>query len=646
MNIFRLFLGFSLIASHSVQAFSRHCKSKRAKTAAEQIASLNPQTDFNLIDLDLFSSGTFTSGYEYEVEPAYTKGLYARKDTWQIEAKGVAERSVEMEQEWDLNLSAGPQYKTQATFTRFMKDPCEAMLAVPYAPNRIPLKSTIALGPHFHVGDYFLFRSSSGFVMSGEMVGLLGTPLWGMTLGGNYAMEGFYQLHIVRLDDQHIRFKIVGHRGRSFRASLGIGYKEKFEVFEIKALNKQLERFVNTKPVSLYANKGNSRVFMVDYVLDLQDENVSQAFDQVLKKIKNFKSLHPTAPFREQTDLENNFLLDLTPLEELFRSDYANNTVKRIRRNLRTTSEQDAYVMGLDAGNKVFGFKLNGGSATSLMNITNPGDVVERYLLRTWETSWESRFLYSYKKNRSDDSLSTLFSADNNFRDLFPLNVVRQLSQRKTRLSYKDFRKLKLKIKKALPQIVYNQIPFGDWRQGQGENYFNFGLRYELLMTPESVMTAPELSAEEIKTRFRAYIADKNLGPQDFFRAAGKDPSYDTAENEFNSSLESLSLRFSRALDRSIPIEKKLEEITKLKSNILFAESGLGFIMSLHPFHMKELFHLDLDISSNEANIDFSYGLSQNTDLLKKILSIKAALDDDAFDLLKEAESLSFKEER
>jgi hypothetical protein len=646
MNFLSLFLGLSLISFYSVMASSRHCKGKRVKTVAEQIASLNPQTDLNVIDLNIFNNGSFASGYDYVVEPAYTKGLYARKDNWLIEVKALPGQTINLEKDWDLNLSGGSKNSMEASFIRFIKDPCEAMLANPYPPNRIPLKSSIALGSKFLIGDYFLFRASSGLVLSSEIVGLLGTPLWGVTLGGAYAMEGFYQIHIVRLDDDHIRFKIVGHRGRNFKASLGIGYKEKFEVFRIKALDNQLERFVNTKPVTLSAHKGNSKVFMIDYVLNLRDEKVSNAFEQALKKTNDFKNLDLTAPFKKQTNLEDSLLLDLTPLEDLYKTDYAQNNVKRIRRNIKTTSEQDSYGIGLDLGNKVFGLKLSGGGATSKMDITNPGEIVERYLLRTWEKSWESRFLYSYTRNRSEDSLSALFISDENYHKLTPLNVVREMSQRKNRFSFRDFQKLKIKLKKSLPMIVYKEIPFGDWKQDPSVKYFNFGFRYKLLMSPESILNAPELRAEEIRTRFKAYVAEKNLGSEDFFSSAGRDPTIYTPAHEFESSLFSLSSRLEKALNKDLPMRERLEEITKLKLNTLFAESGIGFIMSLHPNHMKELFHFELDISSNEAMIDFSFGLSQNIELYKKILTIKAALDDDALDLLRDAELLSLKKER
>lgn len=641
MKIFSLFLGLALISSAPALA-SRHCKSQKYKTVAEQIASLDPSADLDLVDLDLFPGGNISAGYEYEVEPAYTKGLYARVDRWAINTKAIPDKAWEISDDIDASISGGLRNQTMATFIRFMDDPCMAMLANPYSPRRIPLKTKVALGPKFRIGDYFLFRGSVGFVASAEILSLIGSSPWGFGLSGSFLVEGFSQLHIVRLDETHIRLKVIGHREKSFGATLGLGYEDAFEVFEVRVIDKQIEKFINTKPVKLTASKSKSNVFMVDYVLDLADPKVSEAFEKVLKKLKMFKNIELARPFRNQKDLEGNLLVDLTPLEDIFRADYNNGTVKRIKRNLRTTSEQDAYAIGLDVGNKILGFKVNGGGADAKMSIRNPGETIDRYMLKTWEKNWESRFLYSFSKNKKSDRLSALFSSDENFEKLVPVNVVREMNQKKNRYSYRNFQDLRLKLKKALPAEIYADIPWDQWKQQPKEKYYNFGLRYELLMSPDSIKNAPQLSPNEIKVMFREYIKRNGLTEEDYF--VDHPDQHGSAKDSFESSLRGFAKNLALALDHRVSMRDRLNKITKLKFNTLFDESGLGFIMTLQPDKTRQLFHLDLDISSNEALIDYSYGETEISELYKKILTIKAALDDEALDLLREAESLSVKQ--
>lgn len=634
MKNFIFILGF-LVLSLPVSA-SRHCKEKY-RTYAEQIARLDPSFDFDLVNLEFFSGGSIVAGYEYEVEPAHTKGLYTRTDRWLISTKAIPSRGINLGEDVDASVSLGLRHHTEATFIRFMNDPCHAMLANPYSPRRIPLKADIAIGPKFKVGDYFLFRGSVGFVASAEILSLLGSGAWGAGFSGNFLMEGFYQLHIVRLNENQIRLKVVGHRGRTASASVGIGYENSFEVFQVSVLDNALERFVNTKPVKIQANVGHSNVFMVDYVLDLSDASVASAFESVMKKVKSFRNIELTAPFRSQDTIENNILLDLSPLEDLYRDDYSTGRNDRILRNLRATSGQNSYGGRISIGNKIIGFKIDGGGSTSKMSIFNPDDAVERYLLRSWDKKGETRFFYSWSKNKSETSLHALFSADKDFKNLVPVNIVHNIRQKKNRFTYRNFKQLQLKLKKALPLDIYHDIPWDKWPMKK--SYFNYGLRYQLMMSAESILGAPELTRDEIRILFKDHILSKGLKPQDYF----VDDTHGgfSAEDRFNSSLRSAAKHLSRALDKKRPMAQRLEMVTKLKFNKLFAESGMSFLMALSPDLMSKNYYLDLDISSNEADIDYSYGYSEMAGLYKKILTIKAALDDDAFDILREAESLS-----
>lgn len=640
MKLFSLILGLMILSVNTGFA-SRECKTQRSRTFAEQLATLEPSADLDLVDLDFFPGGSAVAGYEYEVEPAYTKGLYSRTDSWLVNLKLKPEHGLNIADGIDGKLSAGLEQQTVGTFTRFFNDPCKAMNAVPYSPKRMPLKSSIALGSKFNPGDYFQFRGSAGFAVSAEILGLLGSSVWGIGFSGSYLMEGFYQIHIVRLDSKHIRFKVVAHRGKKINASVGLGYEKEFDVFGLNTLNNHLERFVNTKPVKVEATHGRSKIFMVDYVLDLTDPEVSQAFENVLPKLRAFKNLELTSAFRKM-DLDANILLDLSPLEDLYRSDYSNGDVRRIKRNLRTTSEQSTYGFGLKAGNRLLGFKFDKEVSTALMSIKAEDESVQRFLLKTWEKNWDGRFLYSFLRSSREDSFSALFRSDEKFHDLIPVNLVKRIRHKRNKFSYRDFGELKLTLRKVLPAEIFNKIPFNNWNQGPKDKFVNYGLRLELLMAPESILNAPELSVDEIKLLYRDHLLSKGLSFRDFY---GEEDLYETSSrsprDQFNYSLNQMAKLLSKVLDQKIPARERINFVTDLRSNLLFKETGISFLMALRPDKMKTEYHLDLDISSNEALIDFSYGDSELSGLYKKILTIKAALDDDALDPLREAESIS-----
>lgn len=632
LTIVSLFLFYS-------SAEAQHCKSKKALSAAEQLATLDPSFDLDLVDLDLFSGSSIVSGYEYEVEPAHTNGLYSRADSWQIGVRASTGRTLSERIRTTFNL--GVRSKTEATFIRFFLDPCKAMLATPYSPRRIPLKTKSALSPKFRVGDYFLFRGSMGVVAGVDIFKMMGN-LWAGSFSGNYLMEGTYQVHVVKIDESHIRLKVIAHRSKSFGASFGIGWEGEFNVFSIDRLNSRLERFVNTKPLKITSTNSHAKVFMVDYVLDLTDPEIAEAYEQLLPQAKNFKNLNLIKEFKKGFD--SDLLLDLSTLEEIYRRDYENGRQDRLKRNLRSTSDQDAWDFGFSIGNKVLGFELKGGNSSANMSIPRPNDYLDRYLLKSWEKRSGSRVFYSWLKTKNNEGFRALFKADEEFKNFEPINIIKFINRQQNRFSYNNFKNLKLKLKKSLPKEIFDEIPWENWNQRKGKKFINYGLRYEFLMSPETILKAPELTVREIKTLFKDHILSKGLQASDYFTSTENLSTNEeqTPEEQFDLALHSMAKTLSKALKRSLPSDQRVNLISKLRRNTLFAESGMGFLMSFYPDKLSRYCHFDLNISSNEAQIDFSYGDNKLATLYKKILTIKAALDDDGIDLIREAESLSY----
>ena len=632
MKLFLSLIFLTLITFHSQAA--RICKSQRTLTHAEQLASLGPSFDLRLLKFDLFPTGNVFSEYEYDVSPAYSKGLYKRIDKWIVGSKLSSGNIL------DFKFGIDPQ--VQATFIRFKKDPCQAMLSLPYSPKIMPLKAHVAIGPDFKIGDYFLFRGSVGFSVGSELLNLLWQSPWGITLSGNYLIQGFYQLHIVRLDQNHIRLKILGHRGKSLSGSVGLGFKNELEVFKIDQLDNKLEKLVNLNPVKLTSKNNNSDVFMVDYILDLSDPEVVSVFESMIRSAKDFKMILLPGLLKKGIPLENNLILDVSGLEKLFRKDVQTNSIGRIKRNLKTNSKQNSLSFNFDIGNRIIGYKTNKDRAVSLMTVERPDEISDYYVLRSWDTAKNGHLFFDFNTSERQDSLRALFDADKDFSIISPVNFVNQIIMKESRFKYSEFLNLKLMVRKLLPDEVYQSIPWNQWSQAAGQKFTNFGLRFNLMMSPDSIKEAPELSEEMVSRLFREHMRSKGLKESDYITGPSvKDHKKINSNSLFNTRLQQMASHLSMLLDRKRPFEERLNLITKLQGNSLFTQSGLSFIMSLNPAGMSRLYHLDFNLSSNEAGIDYAFGESEVSDLYKKLLSIKAALDDDAFDLLREAESLS-----
>lgn len=631
-----IILLFALISN----TFAGDCKTHRSLTRAEQIASLGPGGELDLLDLDLFDGGSFVAGYDYKVEPAYTAGLYSRTDGYMITTELTPKTDIDVRGDDVLTLSGGMKHDTQVHFIRYFRDPCRAMLTKPYSPKRIPFKADTALSDKFNIGDYFIFRGSIGFIASGEMLALMGPSFMGLTIGGSYLLEGIYQAHIVRMDKTHVRLKIVAQRGYAAEGAVGVGIEPQFNVFNVKFLDNGLENLVDIKPIEMKANLNAGKVFLVDYVLDLSDHDVARAYEAVIKKVKSFKSLSLAAPFRKIKDVEANVILNLAPLEDLYRQDYSLGRKDRISRNLRTNAEQKAYTFGLYLGAKILGFNIERETDTLKMSLKTADDQTEKYLLKAWDRNWDGKIFFGWKSSKHEDGIRILLKGDKDFDDITPVNLIKHITEKRTRLSYNKFLKIKKLMKKAMPISVFDMIPWEKWQQKKKETHLNFGMRFELHMGPESLMKAPNLKIPEIKVFFKDHLKSKGLTPEDYFTRQS-DESGPSIEEQFESSLHQMAKNLEKVLDQGIPMTKRMDNIAKLRSNVLFSQSGLSFMMGLIPQRMGEWFNVNLIISSNQSSIDFTYGDEEISKLYKKVLTIKAALDDESVDLIRDAESVS-----
>jgi hypothetical protein len=640
MRNFNLVLGILLLGSTGAHA-SSWCKNKTLGTVVETIAALEPKIGFNVIDLELFPKGDFTSGYDFQVEPAYTKGLYGRTDRWDLGLDILPEKEINLNSTLKTKVTGGFKTQLSVTFTRYFKDPCEAYKPS-NGPRTVPLKAKTALSPKFLIGDYFLLKGAAGVVVTGDILNMFSTSAWGISVGASYLTEGTYQLHIVRLNETRVRLKVVTRVGHTYSGNVGIGFQNEFDVFGLNVVNNALERFVNTKPIKIQADKVDSNVFMLDYILDLTDPEVVEVFEKMLPKIDRFKNIKSVEGFKEATKFDSNAILDITGIEKLYQQDYQDQKVDRVRRNLRTSSDQwDQWAGKLPSiflGNKAIGYQFEKNTSTATMSISRPDNSLDYYLFKSWETNWEARFMFSWFKTIREDHLNALFQTDDKFNVLAPINLVQEMRHKKNRFGFDDFEALKLTLRKALPFEIYKKIPFESWAQKKDETYHNYGLRYELSMSPEIIMATPSLKKAEIKNLFRDYIASKGLAPGDYFMDANlEDPE---EKSQFSYSLNIMAGLLEQALNQDLVTIKRMDFITEVRKNTLFKESGIGFLLTLNPGRLKEWCQLDLDISANEGLIEFDYGDSAASDIYKKMLTIKAALDDDSLDLLREAESL------
>ncbi|MES2526299.1 MAG: hypothetical protein V4598_04405 [Bdellovibrionota bacterium] len=615
------------------------CKNPYVRNISRVLQNVEIDVGLNPVDLEFLDGGALVAGYHGESEPAFFDGLYSRTDTWKVKTEGIPDFHLNA----DTLVKAGVRHEIEASFIRHFKDSCEAKTTVPMWPNRAPLTSKRALAPDFKVGHYFVFKAGLGFVVSAETLKMLGVPGLGVSLKGEYLLEGYYQIHVMRIDDKHIRLKVLARRGKEKDVSLSVGVQGEFNVWGVKVDRSGFKRLLNPDPIKVFYNKTHASVFMVDYLLDMTEPKVAKAFDEMVNKAINYKAIQLAIPFKDVKELERSLVMNIAPLENIYASDFQAGNLGRIQRNIRSSATLDSNIWGVELGNRIAGIGYESGSSVSRINLREANDDLSRYLLTTNETQVDALWLFSWGRVITQRRMQSLFETTEDDKTLKPLEMVLTVEKKDKRLSLKEFAKVRKILLKTISDQVYVNIPFQDWKQDTGKA-LNFGMRLNVTLFPEAILNAPVLSAKELMVSYPRYLSDKGLKPRDFYSdtpAMGRGGQAVSADEKFKKGIKEIAEKLSYSFNNTRADSERIEKFLELQKNPIFSQTGFGFLMSIAPLKTKEWFIVNLDMSADGKKLQFVYGSVERSALFRKILSIKAALEDEDLDLRREAESIS-----
>ncbi len=615
------------------------CKNPYVRNISRVLQNVEIDVGLNPIDLEFLDGGALVAGYHAESEPAFFNGLYSRTDTWKVKTEGIPDFHLNA----DTLIKAGVRHEVEASFIRHFKDSCEAKTSVPMWPNRAPLTAKRALADDFKVGHYFVFKSGLGFVVSAETIKMLGIPAVGVSLKGEYLLEGYYQIHVMRIDDKHIRLKVLARRGKEKDISLNVGIQGEFNIWGVKVDRSGFKKLLNPDPIKVFYNRTHASVFMVDYLLDMSEPKVAKAFDEMVTKAINYKAIQLAIPFKDAKDLERSLLMNIAPLENLYAGDFQAGNLGRIQRNIRSSATLDSNIWGVELGNRIAGIGYESGSSVSRINLREANDDLSRYLLTTNETQVDALWLFSWGRVITQRKMQSLFETTEDDKKLKPLEMVLTVEKKDKRLSLKEFAKVRKILLKTISDQVYVNIPFQDWKQDTGKA-LNFGMRLNVTLFPEAILNAPVLSAKELMVSYPRYLSDKGLKARDFYSdtaAMGRSGQTVTAEDKFKKGIREIAEKLSYSFENTRADSDRIEKFLELQKNPIFSQTGFGFLMSIAPEKTKDWFIVNLDMSADGKKLSYIYGSLERSALFRKILSIKAALEDEDLDLRREAESIS-----
>lgn len=559
-----------------------------------------------------------TTGYRYEVEPAFHQGLFTRTDRYFIRPELKGESTIKQLTDDSIVGRLVPGYKVEFAFHRQFSEAKSAILAVPAFDQNLPFNSERAL-KGLDEGDLFTFKAHLDIVTDFSYLSSLGLGSIGASAGPYFIIDGGFEVHVLRLPENKVRLKVLGVRKQGGGGKVNIGL-DALNISGAEVIDDQLTKIALGKNVVKASYlKSLNRLFGADYVLDLNNAEVAQAFDVAMAQARSFEYLEIVDPRNKKAEVAKQVLTNVLELEKLASADGATG-IKRIFHGGNESHGSDFEVR---IGNKLAG--LAGGVEKSTNDIQV--SQTERYRLVKRETMSEANFLYSLFRKENKNQTSSVSALDDG--KAAPVSFVIYTEVRDKNFSENNFRKAQEKLATALGSIA-DQIDYSQWNQNEMRR--NVVIRSQVVLTDKALLALPEMTREQAVNAYNKYLNNQNSDQR---------PSQSRQQRQ-SEALRTIGNELETVFSGGKTLEAKMKALTGLRSSSMFKATGAGFIMSLlSKEEVDTLVRVDVSMSSTDGeNLTFGQGPKGPRDLYIKLLYIESLTNDAEIELRLEAETL------
>jgi hypothetical protein len=628
----------------------------------KKIAHLNPSFDLDAISFTFFDGLRIKAGYSYDLSPSFAGGLYTRSDRYFFRAgygNSIHEWSNVEDDNKMAGFSAGVSNDLEITFARQFKNEKSALVAVPYFYSRIPLTAEKAL-KNLKPSDFVSFRANMGFHISGSaLMEITGIGAGQINASATYAIRGGFQLHLLRLQDNKIRFKLSAVRNREFDARLGIRAGEVIEIFEVSAIDKTL-RSVYSKPIEAFYKNGTNNLAIADYTMDLSRPEMAEAYNEVIKSALKFEQFRIVNPITSNSGLNQNLAKKIQPLDQIYREDFIAGTVGRIVRNNKATAVEDYSELGLISKVwELFKWRFSGRSSDINIHEITADESSAYYSVETHDQIYRMSSLFGWIRESTTRGVTAVFSADRKFNKLDAEGLTIRDEKRDARQRPKEYAQVKRSVEMLVPKEISEKIDWSQFEQPADKTWQNAAMRSYLLFSAKAFDLFPQLDAKQIRKEFSAYLEKFDLTDvvvfrkTDTARGGSQDLTLTDKLKRLEDWLPDLSKKIAKVLNKSLPDSQRLEQFMDLRKSHVFNQLGASFLVHLLAKNNSESdlksaisYRLELEASEKNPATDknfsyvFEFGDVKETDLFRRVLYLKYVLSTDGVDIQKEAEGL------
>lgn len=672
LAVHMVFVGFfysAAFAAGDIKNVAQTIVHPDKNTVARMIERFGIGGEIGLTDLGLADGAGIQAGWRFDVEPSYREGLISRIDEFYFGSSSIPGLNLFPASMSDMGFGNGLGIDIRCKFIKQYLDGWSATKDITYLKNFLrinkfmPLDAERALSK-MHPGDYFSIRLpmtlTIGYSQAKKLVQNL--PV---NKNVGYSLSGLFEFHIAKLMDNKVQMKLVFINGKKANLDIDGQYSGVLSVTPISYINKRVTKILKLSPVRFSLQNSKDQLFMADYILDLSQPEVSQAYDQVLAPLRKIwegvKVASPKVTFFQKNvnknaeKMKNNLRTSIEPLDRVVANAIAkqneNNGEFSAIRLFKGSNYSVTNSFALHLGTKLFSF--DGASSSGQNDITSfnsTGEVVNSHPIETEAYYHADTEIYENSKSAGLNywdltehlQLTAVFDADQTFENKKVAGIVIANEPRDKQFSASDFEKTKQHLAATLPPLVYKRIRFEQWQFPEKTRHA-VGYRSKLVLSPEFVQSLPSLGQKQMYSLYMLYI--EKLEKENIYRRPkiSDDEVKQLQDFSFEDQVYQISNALSIASNSAVDPIQRLQAFISLKKNRVFTQTGIRFILELVPIEkLNGMIFFDLEMnSSDDDKLKFSFGSDSDSRSYQKVINILEIINNEGLDIIMTAQKVA-----
>ena len=599
----------------------------------EKIANQDINFGTDIGKINIVNGVSLTAKYQYDVEASYINKAYTRIDKWDLAAR--IDAGDLLKDLIDIPFSFSINRDNSFFFVRQFQNKKDAIIALPYTPLKLPLNAKLAL-KNLEIGDFVSIPANLNIAVGVKAsTSMVSSVIVNANAEVFYVISGEFIVQVFKLDNTHVRLKLIAKSSRDFSAKAGIGIG--FNIFGIKILDNQLDKMLERDLAQYGYSYDPGAQFIVDYVFDLSNDKAAEAYNQILNSNFKFKDLIVTDMINGK-ELKDKIISSYEKADAIFEEDKnIEPKNRRVQRLFKGFNNYQGHTRHLS-----FSFLITGYTKNRTFTENNITFVDKK------ENNLE--FFYPNLTKYTETHLGKWFYAINdksllnNF-GLIPKFNLRIEENRNPDLGFtfeRDDKFFTIKEQRLVERYLLTQIP-KDLVQNIGLNQWRDGVKkidshifFELVLKSQGFPYLKNIPAAELKAKLFAYYQEKRE-----YYLAEENSNEKELKNLFYLYGKTKKIQLSLLADSLSTIlliqdnKEMLKKLVSLNEFGIYDKIGLGFLISLLPQErLSELVYLKLQITALKMKpIDVEKGVLNYKVIYNELNLIQNRLSNRGYDL-------------